>query len=285
MQDALEIQENQQALFESIISSAEDAIVSKTLEGKILTWNKGAEQIFGFTAREAIGQHISIIIPPELLSEESEIIAKIKVGEYVRHYETIRVRKDGGRIYISLTVSPIKDPAGKIVGASKIARDITLRRQTEEKLRKSEEIYHMIASKLPGAIITIVDHFAQIHFCRRRRPEKPGIYKRKSRKITWRKDALDEYGYSLVFANQEKAFAGEEVTINAKIRDYYYRISFIPLRDQGDSVYAVMTISLDISDIRQALDEIEKINESLEQKVRERTLQLETVNKELEALP
>jgi PAS domain S-box-containing protein len=118
----------------AIIDSADDAIVTKTLEGVITSWNKGAERIFGYTAEEAIGRPVTILIPEDHLDEEPAILARLRAGKRIEHYETIRVRKDGRLIDISLTVSPIKGPDGRIMGASKIARDITERKQAEKEL-------------------------------------------------------------------------------------------------------------------------------------------------------
>ena len=135
--------EENQALLAAIIDSSDDAIVSKTLDGIITSWNKSAENMFGFTAEEVINKHISIIIPESRLDEETHIINKIRSGERISHFETVRKRKDGSDINISLTVSPVATSMGKIIGASKIARDITERveieRQKEmitEKLRE-----------------------------------------------------------------------------------------------------------------------------------------------------
>lgn len=130
--------DNQIALFESIINFSDDAIITKTLDGIITSWNKAAEDMFGYTRDESMGKHISFIIPPDRINEELEIIAKIRAGEYVKHYETERMRKDGTTFYISLTVSPLRNREGTIVGASKIARDITSRKKDERKLRRSE---------------------------------------------------------------------------------------------------------------------------------------------------
>jgi PAS domain S-box-containing protein len=116
----------------AIIDSADDAIVSKDLNGVILSWNRGAERIFGWTAAEAVGRHITLIIPEERRAEEDEILARIRRGETVDHMETARVTKDGRRLNISLTVSPVRDRTGRIVGASKIARDVTERRRLED---------------------------------------------------------------------------------------------------------------------------------------------------------
>jgi PAS domain S-box-containing protein len=115
----------------AIIESADDAIMSKTLNGVLTSWNKSAERIFGYTADEAVGQPVLMLIPPHLYDEESMILSKIRHGERVEHYETRRVTKSGRLIDVSLTVSPIRDSEGNIVGASKILRDITLQKQIE----------------------------------------------------------------------------------------------------------------------------------------------------------
>jgi PAS domain S-box-containing protein len=123
----------------AIIASSDDAIISKTLEGIITSWNKAAHTIFGYTAKEAIGKHISMIIPLEQRSEEEKIIATLKRGEHVDHFETVRTTKSGKKIFVSLSISPIKDDEGHIIGASKIARDITQRKKYEEILSSSQE--------------------------------------------------------------------------------------------------------------------------------------------------
>jgi PAS domain S-box-containing protein len=119
----------------AIVESSHDAIVSKDLNGIIASWNKGAERLFGYSAHEVIGKSITILIPQDRLDEEDLILGRIRRGEAVDHYETIRRRKDGSLVDISLTVSPLRDANGKIVGASKIARDITDRRRAEEQQR------------------------------------------------------------------------------------------------------------------------------------------------------
>ena len=115
----------------AIVESSDDAIVSKTLDGVITSWNGAAQRIFGYTSAEAIGRHISLIIPPDRLEEENAILASIRAGQPIKHLETIRVAKDGRQVAVSLTVSPIKNPSGQIVGASKVARDISDRRRGE----------------------------------------------------------------------------------------------------------------------------------------------------------
>ena len=123
-------------LLASIVESSDDAIVRKSLDGIIQSWNGGAERLFGYSAEEAIGRHISLVIPEERLSEEVTIVEALTDGRRVSHFETERVAKDGRRLLVSLTVSPVRNAAGEIIGASKIARDVTHRRRMEDDLRK-----------------------------------------------------------------------------------------------------------------------------------------------------
>lgn len=124
----------------AIVDDSDDAIVGKDLSSIITSWNKGAERIFGYSANEMIGTSITRIIPPELQSQETEIVARIRRGERFDHFDTIRLTKDGRRLHVSLTISPIKDTHGNVVGASKIARDITDRKLAEEALREAQKI-------------------------------------------------------------------------------------------------------------------------------------------------
>ena len=124
----------------AIVESSDDAIISKDLNGIVTTWNQGAERVFGYTAAEIIGQPITTIIPPELHSDEDVIQAKLAAGERIDHFQTVRVRKDGERIEVSLTISPVKDQNGKIIGAAKIARDITQQKKLEAALHTGERL-------------------------------------------------------------------------------------------------------------------------------------------------
>lgn len=130
----------------AIVESSDDAIVSKTLEGRIRSWNRAAERLFGYTADEAVGQHVTLIIPAERVQEEEAILTKLRSGERIDHFETVRVAKSGRRIHVALTISPIRNANGAIVGASKIARDISQKRVFEQaqqraidELKRAEE--------------------------------------------------------------------------------------------------------------------------------------------------
>jgi PAS domain S-box-containing protein len=135
----------------AVVESSDDAIIGKTLDGTITTWNPGAENLFGYSASEAVGKPIQMLLPPERGNEEAEILARIKRGERLAHFETVRLQKDGKRIDVSVTISPIRDGSGAIVGASKIARDISHRKCAEEELRKAENRFSKAFRQSPLA--------------------------------------------------------------------------------------------------------------------------------------
>jgi PAS domain S-box-containing protein len=144
----------------AIVESSDDAIVSKNLDGIIMTWNRGAERVFGYGADEVIGKPITILIPVDRHHEEETILARLRRGERIEHYETVRQRKNGEQIDVSLTVSPIKDGEGKVVGASKIARDITERKRAEERFQLlAREADHRAKNLL--ALVQATVHLAQ----------------------------------------------------------------------------------------------------------------------------
>ena len=144
--------EAEMARYAAIVTSSDDAIVSKTLDGTITSWNTAAERMFGYPEEEAIGQPITLIIPPELHQEEVDILGKLRRGIRIQHYETVRLRKDGTKVAVSLSISPVKDRAGNIIGAAKIARDITERLELE---RRKDEFISMASHELKTPITTL----------------------------------------------------------------------------------------------------------------------------------
>jgi PAS domain S-box-containing protein len=154
--DRMEL-ERVQGHLAAIVDSSDDAIVSKTLEGQITSWNCGAQRIFGYTAREAIGRPITMIIPRDRRAEEQEILARLRSGERVDHFETVRLAKDGRKVDVSLTVSPVRDGQGNIIGASKIARDITASKEVERELRQARDAAEA-ANRSKDRFLAIVSH-------------------------------------------------------------------------------------------------------------------------------
>lgn len=140
------------AHYRLIVDASDDAIITKNLDGVISSWNTGAQRMFGYTAAEAIGQPITIIIPPELHQDEKEILRRLRAGERIEHYETCRVSKDGKRIDVSITLSPIRDAESRIIGAFKIGRDITAIKRAERALSETEESFRIIADTAPVMI-------------------------------------------------------------------------------------------------------------------------------------
>jgi PAS domain S-box-containing protein len=157
---ALRESEQQLRWLASIVESSNDVIISKNLDGVIISWNKGAERVFGYTAEEAIGQPITIVIPEDRHDEERKLLTRIRRGERIDLYETVRRRKHGSLIAVSLTVSPVRDAEGKIVGASKIARDITEQRQSREQIATlAREAEHRSKNLL--ATVQAIVHLSQ----------------------------------------------------------------------------------------------------------------------------
>ncbi|MDB5281351.1 MAG: Phytochrome-like protein cph1 [Bacteroidota bacterium] len=187
--------EEQQALLASIVNSSDDAIISKNLDGKITSWNRGAEKTFGYTSAEIIGKNISILIPPYLLNEEKQIMDKTRAGEYLDHYETERVRKDGKFIRVSHTISPIKDSDGNIIGASKISHDITERIKNEEKEKEAVELIH--TNK-------------ELVFQNEAKEKRAAELLIANKELAFQNEEKEKRAAELVIANKELAFQSEE---------------------------------------------------------------------------
>ena len=151
---ALENKVEAQSLLAAIVASSADGIISKTLDGVITSWNKGAERLFGWTAEEAVGKSIQLIVPDDLREQERDILERLRRGERVEHLDVERIRKDGSRVHVSVTISPVRDRHGHIIGASKTARDITARKQWEEQLLRSEDALRRNRDELKLAMST-----------------------------------------------------------------------------------------------------------------------------------
>ena len=133
----------------ALVASAEDAIHGATLDGRILGWNRGAERLYGYTAEEVVGRPVAMLCPPDRLDEARQFLDRVGQGQVVRQIETLRVRKDGCVIEVELTISPVRDAAGRIIGASSITRDTSERKRARAALRESEERFRLVVENIP----------------------------------------------------------------------------------------------------------------------------------------
>jgi PAS domain S-box-containing protein len=245
----------------AIVESSEDAIISKNLDGVIQTWNAGAEHLFGYRQEEAVGQSIALLIPADRQDEEPGILARIRNGERVHHFETVRRRKDGSLVDISLTISPIRDGAGRIVGASKIARDITERKLAQARLQQSEQRLQELLAAIPAAIYT-TDAHGRITYFNEAAADLAGrtpILGRDEWCVTWKLynpdgTRLPHDQCPMAIALKEgRSVRGAEAVAE---RPDGTRVPFIPfptpLRDASGNVVGAINMLVDISERKQA---------------------------------
>jgi PAS domain S-box-containing protein len=277
------------ALLASIVDSSDDAIISKGLDGIITSWNRGAERLFGYTAKEAIGRPITLIIPAERLDEEARIIERLRQGERIEHFETERVGKDGSRLDISLTVSPVRDAAGRVIGASKVARDITGRKQAEESLAEQARLL-----QLTNDAILIRDSCDRITYWNRGASELYGYSS---------EEALGRISHALLrtqfpipldqineHVRNEDRWTGELAHIRKDGRKAIVISRWALDRDKKGAPEFVLETNNDVSAqkqsekaLRENQEQLRALAESLESQVRARTQELEERNAEINA--
>jgi PAS domain S-box-containing protein len=283
IEDVTDRKKNEQAQFRlaAIVESSGDAIISKDLNGILTSWNAGAQHIFGFTPDEAIGRPITIIVPPELHDEEKEILRKLRNGERIEHYETVRSHKNGARLYVSLTISPIRDAAGRVIGVSNIARDITERKQTEEALKENQELLRAAFSQTYSflALLTVDGTILEAN---RAALEGTGFGRRDviGRKIwePWWSALPDEQ--KIVKSALATAARGLAVREECSycLRDGTVRFAdrtLNPVQNHLGEVVMIIASGIDITEQKRWRD-------TLEEGVRRRTRELEAKNVELE---
>jgi PAS domain S-box-containing protein len=281
--------EEAQAVLAAIVHSSDDAIISKTLEGVITSWNTGATRIFGYAAKEVIGKSITMLIPPDRQDEEAEILARLRRGEQIRHYESVRLRKDGTPIDISVTISPIRDADGVIVGASKVARDISNRKHSEE---AQGHLAAIVESSDDAIVSKRLDSTVQ----------------------TWNRGAERLFGYTAeemigkpitlllpedrlqeedhILARIRKGLRVEPFETVRRTKDgrlIDVSITISPIRNSRGEVIGASKIARDISDqkrvertLRENEEALRKWAETLEQRVQERTSELQASLQEME---
>jgi PAS domain S-box-containing protein len=273
----------------AIVEFSDDAIIGKDLQGVVTSWNLGAERIFGYSAAEMVGQPITRLIPPDRQPEETEILTRLRRGENVRHFETVRLRKDGRPIDISVTVSPIKDDRGRVIGASKVARDITERRLAETQLRASlKEVSDLQAALDEHAIVAMTDPQGRItyvndKFCAISKYSSDELLGQDHRIINsghHPKEFIRDLWTAIAHGH---AWHGE-IKNRAKDGSFYWvDTTVVPFLNEQGKPRQYVAIRTDITERKVAEEKIHELNTSLEQRVVERTAQLEAANKELEA--
>lgn len=257
--------EDERALLAAIVDSSSDAIIGKDLDGVIQSWNPAAERMFGYSADEAIGQFIGLLIPDERADEETLILARIRRGERVEHFETSRVAKDGRRLALSLTISPIRDASGAIVGASKIARDISTRQRAERLLRESEERFRTLADNI-SQLAWMADVSGSMFWFNRRWFDFTGTTLEEMKGWGWRSVHHPDHVDGVVESFKATIEAGEtwEDTFPLRAADgaYHWFLSRAsPIRDELGRIVRWFGTNTDITDRMRMEDALRDANE------------------------
>lgn len=258
--------EHKQALLAAIVASTDDAIISKTMDGLITSWNPGAEKIFGYSEAEAVGEHISIIIPGDRLHEEEYIISQISLGKRIDHFETIRQKKNGSEVNISVTISPIIDKSGRIIGASKIARDTSVRTELAKIIENSEERSRAIVEAAPFPIGVYIGREMRIALMNKAIIEVWG----KGGNLTGKtyQEALPELENTGIYQQLENVYdtglpfqarnQRVNLAVDGQLKPFYFNYDFTPLRDLDGNVYGVMNTAADVTDLVLAKQQVER---------------------------
>ena len=194
----------------AIVECSDDAIISKSLDGTIKSWNRGGEKMFGFTAKEVVGENISLIIPPEYINQEKKILERICNNEIIDHYETMRIKKSGELFYVSITASPLKDATGNIVGVSKIARDITLNKKAERELiQTNKALSFQNEEKEKGAVELVIAN-KELLFQNEEKEKRAAELVIANKELLFQNEEKEKRAAELVIANKELLFQNEE---------------------------------------------------------------------------
>ena len=281
--------EEAQARLAAIVESSGDAIIGKTLDGTVTSWNTSAEHLYGYSASEVIGKSILAIIPPERAGELLQIIGRMQQGARIEHFETVRLAKDGRRIDVSLSISPIKDNAGNIIGVSKIARDITERKRAEEALHQSEAIKAAMLESSLDAIITIDREGKVIEA----NPTVEQVFGYTREEMLGKEMAAliippslrDQHRHGLVryLATGEGPVLGKRIELmamHADGKEFPVELAISPIRSRGKPMFTGYV--RDITERKRAEQALYQLNAELEMRVAERTAELKGVNETLE---
>ena len=257
-------------LLSAIVDSSDDAIISKDLNGVITSWNKGAERMFGYTAEEAVGRSITILIPPDRQGEEPNILARLRRGERMDHFETVRRRKDGTLLDISLTISPIRDSQGAIIGASKIARDITGSKCAEAALRSSEARFRQLADSMPQIVWTARPE-GYLDYYNERWYEFTGYERDRFGDESWEPILHPADLQRTREAWHNAVASGDSFRIEYRFWDRHKRRwrwflgRAVPIRDRDNRIVKWFGSCTDIDDQKRVEDDLRRANRDLEQ--------------------
>src|SRR5688572_397794 len=270
-------------LLASIVESSDDAIISKSLDGIIQSWNAAAERLFGYTGREAIGRHISLVIPPDRIAEEDHIIAALRAGTRIEHFETERMRKNGARILVSLTVSPVRDDEGRVVGASKIVRDIS-----ERKLVEAERQRFVTLVENSTDFIGICDMNAVPMFVNRAGLEMVGLESLdEARSVTVRDFFFPEDQQRMMNEFFPTVLAKGHGQIDVRFRHFktgearWMAYKVLKLDDDTGRTVAIATVSQDVTERRELEDNLRALAADLAEADRRKDEFLATLAHEL----
>lgn len=248
--------QNDQGRLAAIVNSSDDAIISKDLDGTIATWNRGAERLFGYSAEEAIGKSVTILIPADHSDEEPMILDRIRCGDHIEHYETVRRRKDGSTVEVSLTVSPIKNGEGTVIGASKIARDIAATKHAEAALRDSEQRFRTMSDNIAQLAWTC-DRFGEVTWYNQRWLDYTGLTFEEMKDWGWKKVQHPDHVDRVVASVEHSRDIGEiwDDTFPLRGADGNYRWFLsraVPVRDAAGKVVRWFGTNTDITEQRDA---------------------------------
>ncbi len=273
-------------LLAAVVDSSDDAIISKRLDGIITSWNGAAERLFGYSAQEMIGQPITRLFPTDRLEEETKIISQIARGERVNHFETVRKTKDGRLINLSLTISPVKDGDGRIVGASKIARDITEHKRIEEQLQRSEEQLRLMADSIPH-LAWMADPDGNMFWYNRRWYEYTGTSPEAMIGWGWQ-SVHDPQMLPLVIEQwKESLRTGKPFEMEYPLRGGDGRFQWFltrinPLLDGQGRVTRWFGTNTNVDEVRRIRETLVEVNAALDRRIHERTASLESAVEQME---
>jgi PAS domain S-box-containing protein len=262
----------------AIIDSSDDAIFSKTIDGTIVSWNPGAERLFGYAPSEVVGRSMLFLVPPERHGELQDLVSRVLQGESVKQLETVRVRKDGTQIDVSVTISPVRNARGEVTGMSAVARNMTARKQAEVALQKSEGAYRKLAELVPQLVWKCSPDGLNIYF-NRQWVDYTGLALEQSYGTGWITPFHPDDKAPARKAWDHAVQTGDTYRIDCRLRaaDGSYRwflIKGIPLRDDKGTIVEWFGTCTDIDDLKQAEEQITTLNQELESRVEARTQEL-----------